>query len=656
MISAMLTTLVERSKAELSSYMLYPKHMSIRVKIIAAMCALLVFIGLLSFWASYMHEKKSLLTNMQDNAIILNRALIISIINQKIITEKVSLQALVEELSLTEGIFGVWVIDADSRITSATFREQVGEVASSNLILNALQNGYYVSGFDTKMGEQVYSAVYPLKNGDELIGLLEVAFELREYLRAHPKNQIQLAAQIKRDSRIMAESLSYSIENMRDVNELIHIQRLVDRLTEESEIISRIMIVDDNSRIIACSNLDKVGMIADDKGVKAIINGAEIYTRLSPRQKIYTFDMPLRIDGEFKGAVSIGYDATEYYAHLSEIFSFGLLISAMGILMGILLSFQVANPIVRPIQRLTGDIKKLAAGNLSQRAVVNSKDEVGDLAAAFNRMAEDLALSKDKIDQYSKTLEEKVRQRTQALEKTNQELVVTQNELMKSNIAKTDFLSVASHELRTPLTTLMGYSELLLTRDLTERQKTDFLGFINEESIRLSNIVDDLLDISRIESQKSFEFVKKPVDLSDILLKSSEFYSRADNRRRIITDIEENLPLVNADEERIGQVVKNILDNAIKYTLDGDILCKVFTRDDMVWVSLQDQGIGVSEQDLLHVFDKFYRVKRKKTAKISGTGLGLYIVKYIIEAHDGKIDIKSKLNKGTTFAFGIPRL
>ena len=109
---------------------------------------------------------------MQDNAVILNRALIISITNQKIIAEKVSLQALVEELSLTEGIFGVWVIDADSRITSATFREQVGEVASSNLILNALQNGYYVSGFDTKMGEQVYSAVYPLKNGDELIGLL----------------------------------------------------------------------------------------------------------------------------------------------------------------------------------------------------------------------------------------------------------------------------------------------------------------------------------------------------------------------------------------------------------------------------------------------------------------------------------------------------
>ena len=633
-----------------------PKDMGIRAKIIAAMIALLVFIALLSFWASYMHEKKSLLTNMQDNAVILNRALIISITNQKIIAEKVSLQALVEELSLTEGIFGVWVIDNSGRITSATFREQVGELASSRLISNALENGYYVSGFDTKMGEQVYSAVYPHKKGDKILGLLEVAFELREYLHARPRDQVQLAAQMKRDSRIMAESLSYSIENMQDVNELIHIQRLVNRLTAESEIISSIMIVDDNSRIIACTDLGKVGTIASDKGVKAIINGAEIYTRLSPRQKIYMFDMPLRINGAFKGAVSIGYDATEYYARLSEIFRFGVLISGMGILMGILLSFQVANPIIRPIQRLTEVTKGLAAGDLSQRAVVDSKDEIGALAAAFNRMAEDLADSKDKIDQYSKTLEKKVQQRTQDLEKANQELMVIQNELMESNMAKSDFLSTASHELRTPLTTLLGYSELLLTRTLTESQKKDFLGFINEESIHLSNIVDDLLDISRIESQKNFGFVKKSVDLSNVLSKNIDFYSKAETGHRIIADIEENLPIVSADEEKIDQVIKNLLDNAIKYSPDGDIVCKAFARDEMVWISVQDHGIGISKHDLRHIFDKFFRVKRKKTAKISGTGLGLSIVKYIIEAHDGGVEMESKLDKGTTFSFGLPWL
>lgn len=631
-----------------------PKDMGIRAKIITAMIALLVFIALLSFWASYMHEKKSLLTNMQDNAVILNRALIISITNQKIIAEKVSLQALVEDLSLTEGIFGVWVIDNSCRITSATFREQVGEVASSRLVSNALEKGYYVSGFDTKMGEQVYSAVYPFKSGDKFLGLVEVAFELREYLHARPKDQMLLAAQMKRNSRIMAESLSYSIENMRDVNELIHIQRLVDRLTAESEIISRIMIVDDNSRIIACSDLSKVGTIAADKGVKAIINGAEIYTRLSPRQKMYMFDMPLRIDGEFKGVVSVGYDATGYYAHLSEIFRFGMLISGMGILMGILLSFQVANPIIRPIQRLIEVTKKLASGDLSQRAVIDSKDEVGALAMAFNRMAKDLADSKDEIDQYSKTLEKKVRQRTQDLEKTNLELMVTQNELMQSNIAKSEFLGITSHELRTPLTTLLGYSELLLTRDLTEKQKKEFLGFINEESIHLSKIVDDLLDISRIGSQKDFGLVKKPANLADILLKNTNFYSGVETGNRIIADMEENLPLVSADKERINQVVKNILDNAIKYSPGGDIVCKAFARDDMVWISVQDHGIGISKQDIPYVFDKFFRAKQEKTAEIVGTGLGMSIVKHIIESHNGKINIESELGKGTTVVFGLP--
>ena len=636
--------------------MIFLKDMGIQAKIIMAMVVLLIFIGLLSFWASYMHEKKSLLTNMQHNAVILNRALIISITNQKSIAEKVNLQALVEELSLTEGIFGVWVVDNSSRITSATFREQAGEVASSYLISDALQKGYYVSGFDTKLGEQVYSAIYPLKKGNEILGAVEVAFELREYLKAQTRHRIQLAAQMKRDIRIMAESLRSSIEKMRYINELIHIQKLVDRLCAESEIISRIMIVDDNSRTIACNDLSRVGMIADDKGVRAIINGAEIYTRLLPHQKIYLVDMPLRIRDEFKGVVSIGYDATDYYAHLSEIFRFGLLISGMGILMGILLSFQVSNPIIKPIQSLTEVTKKLAAGNLSERAALSSKDEIGTLATAFNRMAEDLTRSKKKIDRYSKTLEEKVRQRTHELEIINHELREIQNELIEANMAKSEFISIASHELRTPLTTVLGYSELLLTRDLTENQKKEFLGFINEESILLNKIINDLLDISRIESQKDFGFVKKPVHLADILLKNTNYYSRSEIGRDIITDIEENLPLVNADDEKIGQVIKNLLDNAIKYSPAGDIVCKAFVKDNLAWITVQDQGIGISQKDIPRVFDKFFRVKQKETANIGGTGLGLSIVKYIVESHDGKLDIKSKLGKGTTIGFGLPVL
>ena len=629
-------------------------YMSIRTKIIGSMFVLIVFVALLAFWVGYMHEKKSLLTNMQDNAVTLNRALIISIRNQKSIAEKVNLQTLVEELSLTEGVFGVWVIDNSSRITSATFREQVGEVASCRLVLEALQQGYYVSGFDIKMGENVYSAVYPLKKGDKILGMLEVSFELREYLRAASNHRKQILEQMKIDSRIMAESLSYSIKNMRDVNELIHIQRLVDRLSAETEIISQIMIVDDDSRIIASNDLNRVGMIADDKGVRAIINGADIYARLFPRQKTYMVDMPLVIGDEFKGVVTVGYDATNYYTHLSEVFQFGLLISAMGVVMGILLSFQVANPIIKPVQRLIEVTKKLAAGDLSQRATVSSKDEVGTLAGAFNQMAIDLARSKEEIDLYSKTLEAKVRQRTLELEMSNQELRVIQNELIEANMVKSEFLSIASHELRTPLTTLVGYSELLLTRPLTESQKKEFLGFINEESIHLSRIVDDLLDISRIESQKDFGFAKKPVDLAKILVKNMQFYSQAETGHRISTQVEQDLPLVNADADKIGQVIKNFLDNAIKYSPRGDIVCKAFLKDGMVWVSIRDEGIGISQENLPRIFDKFYRIEQDETAHISGTGLGLSIAKYVVESHDGRIDVKSEPGKGTTIAFGLP--
>jgi signal transduction histidine kinase len=630
------------------------KDMGIRTKIIGAMVVVLIFVALVSYWVSYMHERKSLLTNMQDNAVILNRALIVSIRNQRSIAEKVNLQTLVEELSLTEGVFGVWVVDDQSRITSATFREQVGEVASSPLISEALKKGYYVSGFDKKLGEEVYTAAYPLKKGDKVSGLLEVAFELREYMRANPNDRVRLLAQMKADSRIMAESLSYSVKNMQDVNELIHIQHLVERLKREAEIISRIVIVDDNSRIIASNDLSSVGMIADDKGVRAIINGADIYTRLFPRQKTYMVDMPLRIGDELKGVVSVGYDATNYYAHLSEIFHFGLLISAMGIALSVFLSFSVANPIVLPIQRLTEVTKKLAGGDLSERATVSSNDEVGALAMAFNRMAGDLARSKEELDQYSKTLENKVRQRTGELEESNQELRTIQNELIEANMAKSEFLGIASHELRTPLTTLLGYSELMLTRPLSEAQKREFLGFINEESIRLSRIIDDLLDISRIESQKDFGFVLEPVPPADILLKNISFYAYTESGRRIVTDMEENLPLVNVDREKIGQVIKNLIDNAIRYSEGGDIVCRAFVKDGMVWISVQDRGIGISEEDLPRVFDKFFRVERKKTAHIKGTGLGLSIAKYIVESHGGELDLLSELGVGTTIGFGLP--
>jgi signal transduction histidine kinase len=148
--------------------------------------------------------------------------------------------------------------------------------------------------------------------------------------------------------------------------------------------------------------------------------------------------------------------------------------------------------------------------------------------------------------------------------------------------------------------------------------------------------------------------VLQPVQLAQVLSENVLYYSRIDTGRRITKEVKGPLPLVNADKEKIGYVIKNLLDNAIKYSTGGRITCRAFLKNDMVWVSVEDQGVGISEENLVHIFDRFYRIARRETAHIDGTGLGLSSAKYIVESHRGKINVRSKLGEGTIVGFGLP--
>jgi len=240
------------------------------------------------------------------------------------------------------------------------------------------------------------------------------------------------------------------------------------------------------------------------------------------------------------------------------------------------------------------------------------------------------------------------------LEKTNWQLMQMQEELKKADKVKTEFLSTASHELRTPLTTLLGYSELLLTRSLDEKTKEEFLAFIHEESIHLARLVNDLLDISRIEAKGELEIERNHVQLLEIIQKNIHFFMHSTDTHRFITKFEKNIPHVWIDPEKISQVIKNLLDNAIKYSKGGDITCCVYKKDGCVWVSIEDQGIGIPKEDLPYIFDKFYRGSRLDVVNMRGTGLGLSISKHIVEAHGGEIKVESEVGKGTKVVFNIP--
>ncbi|MBC8198488.1 MAG: PAS domain S-box protein [Desulfobacterales bacterium] len=239
---------------------------------------------------------------------------------------------------------------------------------------------------------------------------------------------------------------------------------------------------------------------------------------------------------------------------------------------------------------------------------------------------------------------------------------------------KTEFISAAAHQLRTPLTSLQGFSEILMTRDnIKKEQQKEFISHINKQSVNLANIINDLLDISRIESGMEFTLHKVSCDINEIIRKTVKYFQVAEPERQFdIILPKEPLELV-ADKDKIGQVLENILGNAVKYSPEGGSICltakriadfglqnselegheKEFalrTPQSAIEISVADQGIGMSSDQVEKIFDKFYRVDVSNRA-VPGTGLGMSIVKNYVEAHGGKVWVESELGKGTVVKF-----
>jgi len=220
---------------------------------------------------------------------------------------------------------------------------------------------------------------------------------------------------------------------------------------------------------------------------------------------------------------------------------------------------------------------------------------------------------------------------------------------------KTEFISTAAHELRTPLTSIVGFSKILVTRnDITEEERNRFLNYINNQGLKLSRIVSDILDISRIESGKGFELNLEPCNLGKIIEQVLPYYQELSSIHTFDLTIPEEPVILKLDSEKIEQVLKNILSNAVKYSPDGGIIhVSLQLADSTCKVSIKDEGIGMTAEQIAKVFDKFYRVNATNSAP-DGTGLGMVIVKYIVEAHGGKIHVDSEYGVGTTVSFTLP--
>jgi len=233
---------------------------------------------------------------------------------------------------------------------------------------------------------------------------------------------------------------------------------------------------------------------------------------------------------------------------------------------------------------------------------------------------------------------------------------------------RSDFISTASHEMRTPVASIQGYLELALNPKISnlDTKTKSYLDKAYEATKHLGQLFQDLLTVSQTEDGRLANH-PRIIDVNKLLKEISEGQSGAASRKNLSLNCNlhsgdggektvEPLLYVQADPERLREVITNLVENAIKYTPTGSITIKSSLKDDSVIISVEDTGSGIAEEDIPHLFQKFYRVDNTATREIGGTGLGLYLAKQIIELLDGKIWVESKLDEGSKFFVELPRV
>jgi signal transduction histidine kinase len=292
-----------------------------------------------------------------------------------------------------------------------------------------------------------------------------------------------------------------------------------------------------------------------------------------------------------------------------------LLVALAAGLGAVLLILSLSHRILAPVEALTVAVRQMEAGDLSQQVEIASNDEIGDLARAFNSMADGLA-----------RLEE----------------------------LRRNMVSDVAHELRTPLTNIQGYLQAL--RDGVLEPERHVIDSLYAEAILLNHLVDDLQELSLAEAGQ-LRLERQPVALADVVDRAvGPFGSRAETEGITLqVNLPEDLPLVDVDPQRIGQVLRNLVENGLTYTESGgNIGIAACVRDLWIEVKVWDTGTGIAAEDLPFVFERFYRADKSRSRATGGAGLGLAIAKQLIEAHGGRIEVESRIGQGTQFTFKLP--
>ena len=361
-------------------------------------------------------------------------------------------------------------------------------------------------------------------------------------------------------------------------------------------------------------------------------------------QKNYSAGYDYKV-GEIRGALSVIIPKEIAEQRFASDIIFFLIVGVVSILMIVVIIFFTTGKFMRPIEKLTAAVAIVTkTGDLSTKVDISSNDEVGRLGMAFNEMSSKLRSS------YA-LLEQRIAEKTIHLQKAI-------HALERANKLKSEFLANMSHELRTPLNAIIGFAEVLRDKicgDLNEEQ-LDFVKDIHSSGYHLLQMINDILDLSKIEAGKmvlQYEVFPVTDAIQDVY---HIIQGLADKKHlHLQTEIHPETKDIEADRVKFKQVLYNLLSNAIKFTSEnGNIITKASILDDMLQVSVTDSGIGMKPEDQKQVFKEFWQADNSFSRKYQGTGLGLALTKRIVEMHGGKIWFESEYEKGSTFCFTLP--
>ncbi|MFH0887914.1 MAG: ATP-binding protein [Planctomycetota bacterium] len=294
------------------------------------------------------------------------------------------------------------------------------------------------------------------------------------------------------------------------------------------------------------------------------------------------------------------------------------------LLIALVMGFWLVSRIVRPVKEMVSVAESISKGDFSRRITIKTGDEIGALAEAINLM--------------------------------NSKLRELFSEASKYETLRRDFVANASHELRTPLALIKGYVETIKEGKKEDWDKMqEFLAIIDHNVNQLNNLVQDLLELSRLEYKKDIALIKT-CDVNEIIhsvLNNLEPFAIL-KKQTVSKKIPADMTSIQTDAELLRKAINNIVDNAIKYTSEGGrIEISVTSEAGNVIISVEDNGIGIPEEDLSRVFERFYRVDKSRSREMGGTGLGLSIVKHIIQTLKGEVSVTSKPNQGSTFTIKL---